>query len=85
MITPLFKFQGMTIHGEYEGKPDLLFGPALNHVLVTNFALAVSPLDFVNKVTYHITDQTNKLSDEDISQLRDWYNANKKAQQVEFV
>lgn len=64
---------GFTITGEYEGEPQEFSGEMLADVLATNFKIAQDAEDFVNKVTYHITDSTGELSPEDELKLTTWY------------
>ena len=64
---------GFTITGENEGEPQEFSGEMLADILATNFKIAKNAEDFVNKITYHITDETAELSDEDELKLTTWY------------
>lgn len=65
------------ITGEYEGESVKFSGSSLDDILSTNIKNAKNAKDFVNKVTTHITDETNSLSDSDIKKLTNYYNKNK--------
>ena len=64
------------ISGEYEGSTQKFQGVDLYDFLKDMLELSNSENDFVNKVTYGLTDGTSSLSTEDIQKLRRWYAKN---------
>ena len=62
-----------SITGEYEGKPEIISGIDLENCLLACASIANSVDDFIGKVAYGMTDQTNDLSPEDKNHLKQWY------------
>jgi hypothetical protein len=65
----------LSITGEYEGKPVVFEGNTLEDLLFKGLNLSNSEDDFINKITYAITDTTSELSEEDQEKLRNYYNS----------
>lgn len=62
-----------TITTEYEGVYTQVELEEILDFLHTMFEIANDSDDFVRKVTYGITDETNRLSGEDHATLTNWY------------
>jgi hypothetical protein len=63
-----------SLTGEYEGKPTSISGEELKYILNSNLEISNSLEDFINKVTYQITDETSILSAASIDLLKNYYN-----------
>jgi hypothetical protein len=64
------------LSGEYEGKSVLTPGADLYDLLKDTLEIAISEDDFVNKITYALTDETSNISSQDEHKLRTWYEKN---------
>jgi hypothetical protein len=64
------------ISSEFKGEEERLEGDELYTYLVDIMALSRNEDDFINKVTYGLTDETSSLSTKDIQKLRTWYQSN---------
>lgn len=58
---------------EYEGVYKETELDEILDFLHTMFEIAIDSDDFVRKVTYGVTDETNRLSGEDHATLTNWY------------
>lgn len=70
------------LSGEYQGEEERLEGDELYTYLVDTMAFSKNEDDFVNKVTYGLTDKTSSLSPEDEQKLRTWYEKNKETKDM---
>ena len=64
------------LSGEYEGKSVLTPGADLYDLLKDTLEIAISEDDFVDKITYALTDETSNISSQDEHKLRTWYEKN---------
>jgi hypothetical protein len=65
-----------SLSGEYEGKSVLTPGADLYDLLKDTLEIAISEDDFVDKITYALTDETSNISSQDEHKLRTWYEKN---------
>lgn len=63
----------LSITGEYEGEPTTISGEELKNILDQNLEISNSLEDFINKVTYMVTDETSSLSRNDVETLTNYY------------
>jgi len=61
------------IRTEYEGKFEMTPIDNLTDFLHNMAEIAINPQDFVQKVAYGVTDETNGLQFEDEATLLEWY------------
>jgi hypothetical protein len=64
------------IDGEYEGELQKLYGTDIYDFLKDTLDISNSESDFINKVTYGITDETGTLPKDSEDKLRIWYKKN---------
>jgi hypothetical protein len=65
------------ITGEYEGELQKIYGSDIIDNLRDILNTSSNEDDFINKVTYSLTDETNDLPEESKIKLRNWYQLNK--------
>lgn len=69
--------ESLKIMGEYEGKPNEV--DLDDEYLIGILKISASEEDFLNKVIYGITDETNEISSNDEDILKGWYADNFKS------
>jgi hypothetical protein len=69
--------EGLKIMGEYEGKPEEV--DLDEEYLIGILKTSASEEDFLNKVIYGITDETDEISSNDEDILKSWYAENFKS------
>lgn len=62
-----------SITGEYENAPVIFDGFILVEVISEALRLSTTMDAFVDSVAYMITDETSRLSGEDVAKLQEWY------------
>ena len=67
--------ESFSITSEYEGKMERLSYDQIESTLESALEIANNVEDFVEKVTYGLTDETSVLSLEDQDKLKIWYNS----------
>ena len=66
----------IVVTGEMDGKPQKMSGPEFEESLKNIAKVAKNSKDFVTKVIYSITDETEDISTKDKMTLTKWYNSN---------
>ena len=66
----------IVVTGEIDGKPQKMSGPEFEESLKNIAKVAKNSKDFVTKVIYSITDETEDISTKDKMTLTKWYNSN---------
>tara|TARA_R110000772_G_scaffold57747_6_gene130676 strand:- start:1516 stop:2097 length:582 start_codon:yes stop_codon:yes gene_type:complete len=77
-----------SIDSEYEGKIEKLsykknIDSGLKDLLDDMLELSIDEKDFIEKMTYGLTDRTSKLNVKDINKLKDWYKSNSESEKPE--